>query len=203
VWKDGATAVLMTKQVLPRPRSVPWWAVVRRALLDLPAGAALFARFFAGQDPKQVPVMKVSADLLLATSDPKDPWGAYWTTYALFQMGGRHWVEWNRRIDGDIVQTQIRDGELKGSWEPAGGLHAPHDHRATRFDPRGLLPLQPACAVGHRARPHHHAQNVVAEKRWKDSTMHVVMTKLRGPFRNSPRTARKALPDARSTSRLQ
>jgi len=38
VWKDGATAVLMTKQVLPRPRSVPWWAVVRRALLDLPAG---------------------------------------------------------------------------------------------------------------------------------------------------------------------
>lgn len=83
--------------------------------------AALFARFFAGQDPKQVPVMKVAADLLLATSDPKDPWGAYWTTYALFQMGGRHWVEWNRRIDGDIVQTQIRDGELKGSWEPAGG----------------------------------------------------------------------------------
>ncbi len=65
--------------------------------------------------------MKAAADLLLATSDPKDPWGAYWTTYALFQMGGRHWVEWNRRIDGDIVQTQIRDGELKGSWEPAGG----------------------------------------------------------------------------------
>ena len=32
-----------------------------------------------------------------------------------------HWGEWNSRIDGDIVQTQIRDGELKGSWEPAGG----------------------------------------------------------------------------------
>lgn len=83
--------------------------------------AALFARFFAGQDPKQLPVMKAAADLLLATSDPKDPWGSYWTTYALFQMGGRHWVEWSRRIDRDVVQAQIRDGELKGSWEPAGG----------------------------------------------------------------------------------
>lgn len=83
--------------------------------------AALFARFFAGQDPKQVPLMNAAADLLLATSDAQDPWCAYWTTYALYQMGGRHWTEWNRRIDQDLVQTQIRDGDLKGSWQAAGG----------------------------------------------------------------------------------
>ncbi|HEX5053398.1 MAG TPA: hypothetical protein VFZ65_16595 [Planctomycetota bacterium] len=85
-----------------------------------PTAAALFTRFFAGQDPKQVPAMTTMAGLV-GTADPSDPWGAYWTTYALFQMGGRPWTDWQKRLDPAIVKTQIRDGDLEGFWEPAGG----------------------------------------------------------------------------------
>ncbi|MBM4063828.1 MAG: terpene cyclase/mutase family protein [Planctomycetes bacterium] len=83
--------------------------------------AALFARFFAGQDPKEVPVMKAAADWLLASADPADPWCCYWTTYALFQMGGRPWAEWGKRVGNAVVATQVKEGEDRGAWEPVAG----------------------------------------------------------------------------------
>ncbi|MEO6597173.1 MAG: prenyltransferase/squalene oxidase repeat-containing protein, partial [Planctomycetota bacterium] len=86
-----------------------------------PTAAALFTRFFAGQDPKVVPAMNTMAARLVGTADPNDPWGAYWTTYALFQMGGRPWTTWQKKLDPAIVKTQIREGDLEGFWEPAGG----------------------------------------------------------------------------------
>lgn len=84
-------------------------------------GAALFARFFCQQDPSRTPVMKAAADLLLAVADPQDPIACYWTTYALFQCGGRHWDEWRKRVDEKVVRGQVRDGDLRGSWPPAAG----------------------------------------------------------------------------------
>ncbi len=86
-----------------------------------PTAAALFARFFCQQDPSKTPIMKAAADLLLAVADPQDPVACYWTTYALFQTGGRHWAEWQKRVDDKVVRGQVRDGDLRGSWQPAGG----------------------------------------------------------------------------------
>ena len=83
--------------------------------------ASLFARFFLGEDPKEVPIMRQSADLLLLQADVKDPWCAYWTTYALYQMGGRPWTTWSRRLQEGIVQTQSKAPGAEGSWDPPPG----------------------------------------------------------------------------------
>jgi len=85
----------------------------------------LFCRFFMGQDPKETPVMNAAADLILSKPpiwDPKagtiDHYYWYYATYALFQMGGRHWQEWSKKLTEAVVKPQRMDGNFKGSWDP-------------------------------------------------------------------------------------
>jgi hypothetical protein len=90
----------------------------------------LFCRFFMGQDPKEKPVMKAAADRILAKPplwDEKagtiDHYYWYYATYALFQYGGRHWTEWQKKLDAALIKTQHRDPAKKnlyGSWDPIG-----------------------------------------------------------------------------------
>jgi hypothetical protein len=87
----------------------------------------LFCRFFMGQDPKEHPVMNTSADLILTKPpiwDEKagtiDHYYWYYATYALYQMGGRHWKEWSTRLTDAVVHTQRQDGNSRGSWDPVG-----------------------------------------------------------------------------------
>ncbi|MEO0478235.1 MAG: hypothetical protein AAF196_02015 [Planctomycetota bacterium] len=44
----------------------------------------------------------------------------YYGTYALFQMGGRRWKQWEKALDSAVVQQQRQDGSFKGSWDAAG-----------------------------------------------------------------------------------
>ncbi|MBM4060376.1 MAG: terpene cyclase/mutase family protein [Planctomycetes bacterium] len=88
----------------------------------------LFCRFFMGQDPKEKPVMKAAADLILSKPpiwDPKagtiDAYYWYYATYALYQMGDRHWREWQKRLSDAVIKPQHRDKAKKnlyGSWDP-------------------------------------------------------------------------------------
>jgi hypothetical protein len=87
----------------------------------------LFCRFFMGQDPKEKPVMKAAADLILSKPPIWDPKGGtideyywYYATYALFQMGGKHWTEWSKKLTDSVVKKQREDGNFKGSWDPIG-----------------------------------------------------------------------------------
>ncbi len=87
----------------------------------------LFCRFFLGQNPKEVPVMKASADLILSKPpiwDTKagtiDHYYWYYATYALYQMGGRHWDEWSKKLNPAVVKNQRLDGNFKGSFDPVG-----------------------------------------------------------------------------------
>jgi hypothetical protein len=86
---------------------------------------SLFCRFFLDQDPKEVPIMKNSADLLLAKppvwdvkSGGIDFYYWYYATYALYQMGDRHWKTWSEKLQPAVVQTQRKDGNFAGSWDP-------------------------------------------------------------------------------------
>ena len=90
----------------------------------------LFCRFFMGQDPKEKPIMKAAADLIL-TKKPVwsvkdgtiDHYYWYYATYALFQMGGRHWTEWQKALNSAVIKTQQDDSTKKnlvGSWDPVG-----------------------------------------------------------------------------------
>ncbi len=89
---------------------------------------ALFCRYFMNQDPKEKPVMKAAADLILTKPpiwDVKagtiDHYYWYYATYALFQAGGKHWDEWRKRLDSAVLKNQHRDKAKKnlwGSWDP-------------------------------------------------------------------------------------
>lgn len=72
--------------------------------------------------------MKAAADRLLACPpiwDEKagtiDHYYWYYATYALFQMGGKHWNEWQKKLETAVVKHQHLDPEQKnlyGSWDP-------------------------------------------------------------------------------------
>lgn len=90
----------------------------------------LFCRFFMNQDPKEKPVMKAAANLLRAKppvwdekSGSIDHYYWYYATYALFQYGGTHWTDWQKKLESAVVKNQHRDKSKKnliGSWDPIG-----------------------------------------------------------------------------------
>ena len=87
----------------------------------------LLSRFFLGQEPKDAPIMAKHADLMLKTLPEWDPDGFgcdmyywYYGSYAMFQMGGRHWKAWNAALKPAVLDSQRKDGSHKGSWDPVG-----------------------------------------------------------------------------------
>jgi len=90
----------------------------------------LFCRFFMGQDPKEKPIMTAAANLILTKPpiwDEKagtiDHYYWYYATYALFQIGGRHWQQWQKHLAPALLKTQhevAHEGNLHGSWDPVG-----------------------------------------------------------------------------------
>jgi len=88
---------------------------------------ALLCRFFLGQDPRTEPTMVRHADLLAKTLPEWDPAGFgcdmyywYYGSYAMYQMGGRHWSAWKSAMEKAVLGSQRRDGDLRGSWDPLG-----------------------------------------------------------------------------------
>ena len=87
----------------------------------------LLCRFFLDQDPKDTPIMVKHANLMLDTVPKWDPenYGCdmyywYYGSYAMYQMGERHWKGWNKAMKPAIVGSQRHDGAHKGSWDPVG-----------------------------------------------------------------------------------
>ena len=87
----------------------------------------LLSRFFLGENPEDSPIMTAAANTILSKPpiwDKKagdiDHYYWYYATYALYQMGGRHWKEWSKKLTKAVVKTQRKDGNFKGSWDPAG-----------------------------------------------------------------------------------
>ena len=95
---------------------------------------ALLCRFFMGQVPETHEIMVKQADLLAAKLPEWDPDGLrndmyywYYGSYAMYQMGGKRWWEkWNSAMKRALVDSQRRDGDFEGSWDPRDvwGEHA-------------------------------------------------------------------------------
>jgi hypothetical protein len=88
---------------------------------------ALLSRFFMGQDPKTKPVMAAAANTMLKTppiwneaDGSIDMYYWYYGSFAMFQMGGDMWSQWNKKMLDAVVKTQRKDGNFKGSWDPKG-----------------------------------------------------------------------------------
>jgi len=45
-----------------------------------------------------------------------DPYYNYYATQALFQFGGKPWLDWNARLRDYLVSTQETEGHMAGSW---------------------------------------------------------------------------------------
>lgn len=90
----------------------------------------LFCRFFLGQSPNERPIMKSSAKLLTESlpswneSDGSiDHYYWYYATYALFQMGGKPWTQWQKALERAVGPQQHVDEQNSntfGSWDPVG-----------------------------------------------------------------------------------
>ena len=44
----------------------------------------------------------------------------YYGTFAMFQHGGEPWKQWNNSLRDMLVNDQIRDGAMAGTWDPKG-----------------------------------------------------------------------------------
>ncbi len=86
---------------------------------------ALLSRIFMGQGPDETPILNKHAELLAQLPPVWDPDGYgsdmyYWffATYALYQMGKPYWPAWEKAMKAAIVDSQRKDGDEKGSWDP-------------------------------------------------------------------------------------
>lgn len=88
----------------------------------------LLCRVFMGQDDvREHPVLARHSDLLkrnLPTWDPdgfgNDMYYWYYGTYAMFQMGGASWKAWEPKLKAAVIDSQCKQGDAKGSWDPNG-----------------------------------------------------------------------------------
>lgn len=62
----------------------------------------------------------------------RDTYYWYYATQVMFHMGGEHWKAWNERLHPLLVNSQVREGNLAGSWDfrrPVMDRWGPHAGR--------------------------------------------------------------------------
>ena len=86
---------------------------------------AMCSRIFTHTADQEAGLMKLGADLLSKRLPVWDEAGGkidmyywYYGTLAMFQVGGADWERWNRALKEVVVDHQIKDGCMKGSWDP-------------------------------------------------------------------------------------
>jgi hypothetical protein len=80
--------------------------------------------------------LKSGADYLrarLPRAEERDAYYWYYGTQVMFHMQGEYWEEWNAALREPLIDAQLKDGPLSGSWSPerptrskwgaAGGRH--------------------------------------------------------------------------------
>ena len=87
--------------------------------------AVLLCRCLLHQEPKDTPTMSLATEAILKkppvwneTDGSIDMYYWYYASYALFQIGGKPWETWSKKMNGALVKTQRKDGNAKGSWDP-------------------------------------------------------------------------------------
>jgi hypothetical protein len=86
-------------------------------------------RLYLGWDRTR-PEFKQGAEHILdysaaygTSSDPKrDTYYWYYATQVMFHMGDKYWEEWRTTLHPLLVNSQIKQGPLEGSWHPNGNI---------------------------------------------------------------------------------
>ncbi len=85
----------------------------------------LLMRLYLGWDRTRTPMVR-GADVLRQNlprvggrdRPSRDAYYWYYATQVMFQMQGEHWESWNERLRPMLVDGQIPQGPLAGSWDP-------------------------------------------------------------------------------------
>ncbi|MFG0316437.1 MAG: VIT domain-containing protein [Planctomycetota bacterium JB042] len=94
--------------------------------------AAMICRIFLGEETAGSPALRAGAALLRSRlprrgepSRTLDPRTWLWGSYAMFQIGGPDWDAWEAAMLEQVVKSQRRDGDEKGSWDapPRSAAH--------------------------------------------------------------------------------
>jgi hypothetical protein len=88
----------------------------------------LLCRIFMGEsDLREDPILKKHGDLMMRSLPEWDDDGFgndmyywYYGTYAMFQLGGKYWKQWEASLKTTLLENQRKDGDAKGSWDPTG-----------------------------------------------------------------------------------
>jgi hypothetical protein len=81
----------------------------------------LLMRFYTGWN-RDTASMVAGANYLrknLPSVQDRDTYYWYYGTQVMFHMGGTYWEEWNRALHPMLIESQIKQGQLGGSWDPA------------------------------------------------------------------------------------
>ncbi len=97
----------------------------------------------------EAPEIRRGGDFLLST--PAQPsgryfyYGLYYATQGMYQLGGKHWSEWQKRVEPLLLASQLPDG----SWPAAAG-----DDRETTAGPAYVTAMAvQALTVSYRLLP--------------------------------------------------
>ncbi len=92
--------------------------------------AGILMRVLMGEDPRKSALVTKGASLVSKlpptwnTEDGSiDMYYWYYGTLAMYQVGGRHWANWNKALDKTLRSHQRMEGSAcmyKGSWDPVG-----------------------------------------------------------------------------------
>lgn len=99
----------------------------------------LLMRLYGGWH-RDHPDMVRGADYLLknlpeigdARKPQRDTYYWYYATQLMFHMGGDYWKAWNAKLHPLLINSQVREGQMAGSWDPRGPVAdawAPHAGR--------------------------------------------------------------------------
>ena len=57
-------------------------------------------------------------ELGTASRPRRDTYYWYYATQVMFHMGGEYWSAWNEKLHPLLTSSQVKDGDLAGSWNP-------------------------------------------------------------------------------------
>ncbi|MCE9553322.1 MAG: hypothetical protein K8T91_08080 [Planctomycetes bacterium] len=98
---------------------------LRRASPAMTA-VALYVRLTKDWKPED-PRVKSGADYLLEylpehTPGLRNTYYWYYTTQVMYHMRGPYWERWQQRLYDELLATQVKQGPMAGSWNPAGAV---------------------------------------------------------------------------------
>ncbi len=66
----------------------------------------------------QVGDSRAGAPIGTLANPQRDTYYWYYGTQAMFYLGGDYWQAWSRTLEPLLIQSQLLEGPLAGSWDP-------------------------------------------------------------------------------------